>query len=439
MLYLAASNKMFDVTTSESEPIDRLAGLKEVPRPLVGEKDAGVAIGEHVSAGTDDHGWIVPPPVELADGTSIQLYKDGEAWGAAFEAIKTAQSRICLEVYIFASDEIGRAMADLLCQKAKEGVRVYVLYDSFGSWQSDPQMFRQMKHAGVTLREFHPIQPWNCLYGWRPFNRDHRKLLVIDNHIGGLGGINLAKEYAGSWLLGSKGSGEKNADADLWRDNAIGIRGPAVLHLMRAFARSWYYVLHGGRIRRAELIHDIHHGEFGLLASVPSLNSPLQPLLRRLLQDSRKSIELTMAYFAPDDLLIDELCKAARRGVQVRLMLPGRGDVKILVVAARSFYEKLMSFGIEIFERQNVILHAKTIVVDQNTSVVGSSNLDNRSIEYNSELSAIIRSEAFGKQMSGLFDNDVRYSKRIDPQVWRRRPYWDRVGQWAVSRARYLL
>src|SRR5262249_42444591 len=158
--------------------------------------------------------------------------------------------------------------------------------------------------------------------------------------------------------------------------------------------------------------HNVHHGEFGLLASVPTLSSPLRPALCSLLRSARKKIMLTMAYFAPDDLLVDELCKAADRGVHVQLMLPGRGDVKLLVVAARSFYEKLMSHGVDVYERQNVVLHAKTMMIDGNTSVVGSTNLDYRSIEYNCELSAIIRSEEFAQQLDDLFQHDIRFAKQ---------------------------
>jgi cardiolipin synthase len=176
-----------------------------------------------------------------------------------------------------------------------------------------------------------------------------------------------------------------------------------------------------------------------VLASVPTVNSPLKPAICHLLQNAKSSIYLTMAYFAPDDMLIDELCKAADRGVKIKLMLPGRGDIKLLVIAARSFYEKLMTHGIEIYERQNVILHAKTIVVDGEISIIGSTNLDYRSIEYNCELSAVIRSKDLGNQIEQLFENDVFYAKKIDPFVWQHRPHWDRFGQWLVSRARYLL
>jgi cardiolipin synthase len=430
------SSKMKPIAISK---IDRTQGLKKTP-PVTDRQQTGTASGINLAPGSDDDGWIIPEPVRLSDGTLIQLYKDGEAWHAAFEAIRRAKVRICLELYIFASDQTGQAVADLLSEKARAGVKVFVIYDSFGSLYSDRAMFDKMRHAGVNVQQFHPMRPWECRYGWRAFNRDHRKLLLIDDDIAGLGGMNLGQDYAGSWIVKSAMAGSHQAENELWRDNAIGIRGPTAKTLLESFARTWNYVQKGGRIRSAELIHDIYKpGEFGVLASVPTTNSPLKPAVCHLLQNARRSICLTMAYFAPDDTLIDELCKAADRGVKIKLMLPGRGDIKLLVIAARSFYEKLMSHGIEIYERQQVILHAKTIVVDSEISIIGSTNLDYRSIEYNCELSAVIRSNELGHQIEMLFDNDVRYSRKIDPDVWQHRPHWDRFGQWVVSRARYLL
>jgi cardiolipin synthase len=335
-----------------------------------------------------------------------------------------------------------------------------------------------MAAAGVRLAAFHPVVPWECKFSWRPWNRDHRKLLVIDNDLGGTGGLNIGANYAGSWVVrnvrnvssrvagkavgrvvGSAaarvaGSSAVNAigdvdgdgkpetlQCDFWRDTAIGIRGPGAKQLQQAFARTWTYVSRGGRIRRAEYIHEIDGPDdtMGLLASTPTMNSPLRPLLHGIMAGARESLMLTMAYFVPDDPLIMELCGAARRGVRVRLMLPGRSDVKLVRVAARSFYERLMSSGVEIYERQMVVLHAKTMVADGRVSIVGSTNLDHRSIEYNCEVSAVIRSGEFGKLMVELFENDVRYAKRIQPCEWRRRPTSDRIIQWAVSRARYLM
>ena len=414
-----------------------------------GQQPAGRSAGVNVRPGSDDDGWTVPPPVRLNDGTHVQLYKDGEAWSVAFRALRHARRRVCLELYIFASDDTGRAVADLLCHKARHGVRVFVLYDSFGSALSDPAMFERMRKAGCYVREFHPLNPLRCRRNWRPLNRDHRKMLVIDDHVGGLGGMNLGREYAGSWIVkarvkavrptaGDAADGNP-ADGGPWRDTAVGLVGPAVSCLLESFARTWRYVGQGGRINKTEFLHDDPRDDFGLLASAATTDSPLLPALHKLIASARRSISLTYAYFAPDDPLVSELCQAADRGCRVRLMVPGQGDVKLLVVAGRSFYERLMAHGVEVYERQNVMLHAKTMVVDGHVSIVGSCNLDYRSIEYNCELSARIDSAAFGAQMESLFDNDVRYARRIDPDQWKHRPAWDRVGQWCVSRARYLL
>ena len=420
-------------------PSDRTRDLRGPVGP-----PSGSAPGVNIAPGSDDDGWVVPPPVRLPDGTHAQLYKDGQAWHAAFDAMRHARRRICLELYIFASDDTGRAVADLLCEKARRGVRVFVLYDGFGSAYSDPAMFQAMRDAGAHVREFHPLLPWHCRHSWRPVNRDHRKLLVVDERLGGLGGMNLGEEYAGSWIVKAKvpavRPGVTTADAGgPWRDNAVGLAGPSVSCLLESFARTWRYVKRGGKIGRTEFLHGPAGTGFGLLASAATTDSPLLPALHALVASARVSISLTYAYFAPDDQLIRELCDAADRGCRVRLMVPGRGDVALLVVAGRSFYELLMSHGVQVYERQNVMLHAKTMVVDGRTTVIGSANLDYRSIEYNCELSARIESAAFGAQVEALFDNDVGYAKRINPDQWKRRPTWDRVGQWVVSRARYLL
>jgi cardiolipin synthase len=403
---------------------------------------AGAAPGINIAPGSDDDGWVVPDPVTLDDGTTVQLYKDGEALHAAYRAIEHAQRRICLEVYIFASDDTGCAFSDLLCRKAAEGVKVYVMYDSVGSIGTDPAMFDRMRRSGIVLQKFHPIRPWECRFSWRPFNRDHRKLLVIDDDIAGMGGLNIGREYAGSWVIGQR---DANA-TDFWRDNAIGLRGPGARYFLRSFAKTWHYVTHGGRIKMAEFNYNTQnlgvaspHSELSVLASVPTRSSPLRCILRTLFASATRSIQMTMAYFAPDDDLINALCQAARRGVKVQLMLPARTDVHLLTIAARSFYEKLMTAGVEIYERQAAVLHAKTMTIDGCITVVGSTNLDYRSIEYNLELSAIIRSKEFGRNMHALFRNDICFARRISLSEWRKRPWTDRLVQWSVSRARYLL
>lgn len=429
--------------------------------------DSKLSPGINTTPGDADDGWSPPPLVTLNDGSRIQLYKDGEALKAAYDAIKRARRRICLEVYIFADDATGRAFADLLIAKAKQGVRVYFIYDSFGCLGTDRDVFRRMQRAGVMAQEFNPIRPWECRYSWRPMNRDHRKLLLVDDDIAGMGGLNIADEYAGSWVAASDRPTE-----EYWRDTSIGIIGPSSRPLLRSFINAWQYTLHGGPIGRAQLSHGLDNlpalkrrvsqkirrphlpqelkrtentanpvnaSDFAVLASVPMINGPLRPMLHQLFRTAKQSIQLTMAYFAPDDELVAELCYAAKRGVKVQLMIPGRSDVHLLTIAARSFYELLMAAGVDIYERQTVVLHSKTMVIDGKISVVGSTNLDYRSIEYNCELTVVVHCQDLGQQMQRLFANDICYARHIHHHEWRRRPILDRFGQWIVSRARYLL
>ncbi len=393
--------------------------------------------GINIAPGPSDDGWLRPIAVRMSDGTYIQLYKDGEALHVAYKAIENAHSRVCLEVYIFSDDTTGQEFARLLAKKARQGLSVHLIYDSWGSINTRREIFQDMHRSGVKLQQFHPMRPWECRFSWRPINRDHRKLLVIDNDIAWLGGMNIAAEYAGSWVT----PWHAGVPAP-WRDNAIGIRGPSYLPFLRAFARSWNYCTRGGRVASAELLEEPSPGSndaIGVFASVPTVSSPLRQRLTQLFTQAKTSIELTMAYFAPDDDLVNALCRAARRGVKVDLMLPAKSDVKILLIAARSFYETLLNAGVNIYERQVAVLHTKALCIDAQWTVIGSTNLDYRSIEFNLELSAIVRSPLLGRQMHELFQNDMRYAKKINLKEWRRRPTLDRIGQWAVSRARYLL
>src|SRR4051794_14465129 len=235
--------------------------------PLAKEGEAGTSRGVNIAPGSHDDGWVVPDPVTLSDGTRVQLYKDGEALHAAYEAIKHAKHRVCLEVYIFADDPTGNAFADLLCTKAQQGVKVYVIYDSFGSINTDRKMFRKMRHAGVRLEEFHPIRPWDVRFSWRPFNRDHRKLLLVDYDIAGMGGLNIGHEYAGSWAVPSRSTDKCEA----WRDTAIGMILPSARYFLRAVAHTWRYIQHSGRILTPEYQRGMLPAR---VAQHPALSSP---------------------------------------------------------------------------------------------------------------------------------------------------------------------
>ena len=200
--------------------------------------EAGTARGDAIEIGAVDGTWVNPPPVTLEDGTRVRLFKDGQGLTAALAAIRAAKVQICLEVYIFHSDATGRAFANALAEKARTGVNVFVIYDSFGSMDTDPTMMELMRRAGVHLCEFHPVRPWDARFGWRPLNRDHRKLLVIDNQVAGLGGMNIGMEYGSGFLRA------RECKCDLWRDTAIGLTGPAAAVFAqdlrnRAMAKVW--------------------------------------------------------------------------------------------------------------------------------------------------------------------------------------------------------
>jgi cardiolipin synthase A/B len=419
--------------------------------------------GLNTSPGDGDDGYTPPPPVVLSNGTRIQLYKDGQALFAAFEAIKSARTRVCVEVYILRNDTTGRAFVDLLCTKAAEGLAVYLIVDSFGSSESRVH-YDRLRRAGVKLQEFHPIRPWESNFGWRPWSRDHRKLLFVDDDIAGVGGLNIGDEYAGPWVaINTKPTSE------LLRDTGMGIVGPSARPLLEAFIAVWSYCRTGGRIQKNQTVYNLRYarpakgnrlgkqklaslevpstlladegmlGSIGVLASAPTLSSPLRPFLYSLLTQAQARIRLVMAYFAPDDELVKHLCDAAQRGVDVRLIFAAQSDQPIMTLAARGFYQTFLDHGVHVYERQKAILHAKTLTIDGVYSLIGSTNLDYRSIEFNLELACLVRSGQFAQQVDQLMDHDMAFSLKIDPEGWRRRPTRDRFVQWLVTRARYIL
>ena len=429
-------------------------GPKRRLRDLLRKNEVGI----NVPPADLDDGWVTPPPVTLADGSQVTLWKDGEALKRGYDAIAEAKHLVCFEFYTWNADSTGRAFAELLMKKARDGVRVYCIYDSFGVLGgNDRQMFRDMRRAGVKVAEFHPLRPWDGNYSWRPFIRDHRKMVAVDDHYAGIGGLNIADPYAGAWVAPND-----LKPVQLWRDSSVGVVGPSSKYFRTAFARTWNYVQKGGRISRVAYLGNLQpppktkghrigaarmgklsdavvpEDSLGLLALAPTLASPLRPILYSMINGAARRVRMTMAYFAPDDELIRSLCDAARRGVKVQLMLGAKSDLPIMITAARAFYTRLMAAGVEIYERQYVVLHAKTIVVD-NYSVIGSTNLDWRSIEFNCEMSAVVRSDQFASLMDGMFEHDMKYAHQIDPSEWGNRPLLDRVAQWITIHARQLL
>lgn len=331
--------------------------------------------------------------VPLIAGNKVQLLFDGPAtMKAMLEAIASARDNINFETYIFDQDELGNQFADLLIQKQREGVTVNIIYDSVGTIGVPQKFFDRMRDGGIKLVAFNPVNPAKVRgNGWKVNNRDHRKILIVDGKIAFTGGINISDTYAKSSPFRSKSKPTDSSQVG-WRDTHVKIEGPSVAAFQWLFIQAWtdqdaedlrdaaYFpepVIAGDRIVR-------------VLGSKPGGKFEIYKAYLLAMQEARKSIHITMAYFVPDEQTLQALKDAARRGVEVTLILPSKSDSGLVFHAGRAFYDDLLAAGVKIYELKLAVLHSKTAVIDGVWSTVGSTNLDTRSFLHNSEVSVIV-------------------------------------------------
>jgi cardiolipin synthase A/B len=367
----------------------------------------------------------------LTMGNAARLLTDGpETYRAMEEAIAAARDHVNAEFYIVEDDTVGNWFADLLLRKASEGVAVALMYDSVGSLRTPRAYFDRLRAGGVRVLEYNPVNPLRARVGWRVNNRNHRKVVIVDGRIGFAGGINISDVYSSGSAPGSR-TREEGRRAG-WRDSKVRIEGPAVAEMQRVFLESWarqageplpardWYPAHGKRGP-----HPVR-----IMASGPGDDVPaIYGSLLSAMAHAQKTIHVTMAYFVPDPQTVEVLKAAAQRGVEVQLVLPSYTDFWLVFHAGRSHYADLLAAGVRIHERQQTLLHAKTIVIDGVWSTVGSSNIDWRSFLHNSELNAAIIGWEFGRQMEAVFQRDIEGSAAIDPAEWARRPLRDRARE----------
>lgn len=356
----------------------------------------------------------------LVAGNRVGLLRDGtQAFPAMLDAIRSAEQQVLLEMYWFGSDGIGRQFARALSDKAREGVEVAVIHDSVGSLDADPEMFDEMGAAGVRVVEFNPVAPWQRRFRLDRLNRrDHRKILVVDGWVGFVGGINIGDPW--------------NPDPDTgacWRDDAVRIEGPAVESLGLFFARTW--VAQGERPLTKHPTVAVSEGlgtnvrvlgEYGLR----NRREIRRAYLYRVWH-ARKRVWIANSYFVPDRVVRRALVRAARRGVDVRVLVPAHSDIPAIYYAGRATYDRLMRYGVRIFEWQRNVFHAKTAVVDGLWSTVGSYNLDYRSFRYNLEVSVAIEDEAFASAMEASYEQDLAESVEVRLDDFRYRPLGERL------------
>ncbi|MFA5488978.1 MAG: phospholipase D-like domain-containing protein [Candidimonas sp.] len=375
----------------------------------------------------------------LRKGNAIDMYTDGEsAYDAMEAAIRGARHFIHLESYIFEDDEIGRRFTDLLIAKRREGVAVAVIVDGVGSLAVSEDMLQGMKAEGLQVLIFNSLNPFSDTGQWNPNRRNHRKVLIIDGKIGFIGGINISDVYSSGSAGGSGASGRgkaprqaatsASAEDPPWRDTHIRIEGPAVADLVKVFLWAWE-TQKGPLLEKRPFFPRIDEAgphTVRILANQPGEDQghSIYLALMSAIGSARESIYVTMAYFVPDPAFIKALRQAARRGVEVVLILPGFSDSAMVFHAGRSHYQDLMRAGVRIHERHDVLLHAKTAVIDGVWSTVGSSNLDWRSFLLNYEINAVVLGRQFGARMQADFKEDLALSDRVDEQVWANRGFY---------------
>jgi len=392
--------------------------------------------------------------VPLIAGNKVQLLFDGpQTMSEMMKAIAAAKDHINFETYIFDQDELGMKFADLLIKKQQEGVVVNVIYDSVGTIGVPQEFFDRMKEGGVRLLAFNPVNPAKARgNGWKLNARDHRKMLIVDGKVGFTGGINISDTYSrsspfrggsrggsgGSAGIGSgagSGGGPKNAKSDDevgWRDTHVRIEGPAVQAMQWLFVQNWIEQ-DADDLRDAKYFTQVAPAGdkvVRVLGSRPEGHFEIYKALLLAMQEAKKSIHITCAYFVPDDQTLEALTDAARRGVDVQLVLPSVSDSGLVFHAGRAFYQPLLEAGVKIYELKLSVLHAKTVVIDGVWSTVGSTNLDRRSFLHNSEVNVIVMGDVFGLEMEKAFQEDLHNSREITLAAWNKRPVTNRLKEW---------
>lgn len=370
---------------------------------------------------------------QFVGGNQVALHRDGaEAYPAMLDAIRGAREQILLEMYWFDSDRAGRRFAEALVAAATRGVEVAVIYDAIGSIGADPAMFTELRRAGVHVVEFGPVAPWRRRFRLeRLTRRDHRKILVVDGEVGFTGGCNIAD----AWLPLEEGG-------RAWRDDMVSVRGPAARGLLLSVLGIWRRI--GGvpllRIPRTEAppAGDMRVSVLGEASFLRERREISRAYLSEIYR-AKKRAWISAAYFLPDRSVRHALGRAAARGVDVRVLMPGESDVELVRHASRATWGYLLRRGVRLFEWLPGILHAKSAVIDGRWSTTGTFNLDYLSLRSNLEVNVSVDDEVFGAAMEGAFLRDLEQSREIDRAAFRYRPLGERLLELVAYRFRKFL
>jgi len=361
----------------------------------------------------------------LVDGNRTDTLLNGDQiFPSMLQAIGAAKRTINFETYIYWSGRVGKQFADALSERARAGVKVHILVDAIGSQKMDDALLKEMADAGVEIRRYHPIR-WYTID--RVNNRTHRKLLVVDGRVGFTGGVGIADEWSGH-----------AQDPDHWRDTHYRIEGPAVAQMQAAFLDNWTKVT--GTVLHGDDYFPPLEPKGPQLAqvfksSVDGGAESIHLMYLAAIAASRESIDLSMAYFVPDEVALDALVAALKRGVKIRIIMPGNHtDASTVRHASRALWGPILAAGAQLYEYEPTMYHCKVLVVDGLWTSVGSTNFDTRSFRLNDEANLNIYDREFAQRQRADFERDLARSRRITYDEWANRPWhekaWERVASW---------
>ena len=368
-------------------------------------------------------GTLLGPPI--VGGNKVETLENGdEIFPSMLAAIRSAEHTIDFETYVYWSGQIGRDFADAIAERARAGVTAHVLLDWVGAQRMEKDVLKTMTDAGARVEFYHPLR-WYTIA--RMNNRTHRKLLVVDGRIGFTGGVGIADKWTGD-----------AQDPDHWRDTHFRVEGPVVAQMQGVFMDNWIKtsgaVLHG-----AEYFPGLATVQGGgpaqVFSSSPTGGSASMELMYLMaITAAKRTIRLSSSYFVPNDLAVNTMVQAMKRGVKLQIIVPGaHTDTETVRGASKARWGKLLEAGAEIYEYEPTMYHCKVMIVDEFMVSTGSTNFDDRSFRLNDEANLNIYDRAFAAEQVKVFDADLAKSRRMDLATWRARPLREKLVEHLAS------
>ena len=412
LYWLLGRSRFHGYVRARKHDDEELGKLASEMHRMVASHEVGIAKHDAIARAAQTLGGL-----PFTDGNELTLLIDGEeTFDSIFHEIENAEEYVCINFFIVKNDKIGIRLQQLLIRKAKEGIRIWFLFDEIGSHKLSRKYLRELRDAGVECRTFGANRTWvsRLQYNFR----NHRKIVIIDGRVGFIGGINVGDEYLG-----------RDQKFGEWRDTHLRLKGPTVEALQLVFLEDWYWATN----QMLDLTWEKEVEKANQVAAVIPTGpadgaDSWQLLVVESANMSRDKLWIASPYFVPDEGVIAALQTASLRGVDVRILIPERADHLLVWLSAFTYYEQSLPFGIRIFRYHKGFLHEKVMLVDDRLAAVGSANLDNRSFRLNFEITAFSPDPKFVHEVTAMLAEDFRHANEALMRDFSGKPFWFRVA-----------